>query len=94
MNTKTQNQENNKVEELKENETMTMMRNATGDTKQTEEEKEKQKRKYSPNYMLQNYKTLIKNLDETGMLDDEDREQLKALGKKMVTRFISIDMFE
>lgn len=52
------------------------------------------KRKYSPNYMLNNYKTLIKNLDETGMLDEEDKIVLKHLGKKMVTRFISVDMFE
>lgn len=59
-----------------------------------EEIEEKQKRKYSPNYMLQNYKTLIKNLNETGMLDEEDKKQLNELGKKMIRKFISIEMFE
>lgn len=54
----------------------------------------KKKRRYSENYLLNTFKTVVKNLDEAEMLDEADKKTLNALGRKIVQRFMSIDLFE
>lgn len=54
----------------------------------------KKKRRYSENYLLGTFKTVVKNLDEAEMLDEADKKTLNALGRKIVQRFMSIDLFE
>lgn len=61
--------------------------------KEMEGQKEVNKR-YSHNHLISRYKTMLKDLNDRGMLDEEDTLILKHLGRKMIEKFISVDMFE
>lgn len=55
---------------------------------------ETKKPKVSPSYTVRQYGTMIEKLKTMEMIDDGDEKQLKAIGQKIINRFLGLDMFK
>ena len=55
---------------------------------------ESKKRTTSPSYTVKAFAANIRKLNELNMLESDDYESLKSMHKKIVERFIGLNMFE
>lgn len=61
-------------------------------TTETTMGKEKKKQKVSTSYTIKSYANNIKKLEETKMITREEGDTLRHIYKKMVDRWVSIEM--
>lgn len=60
-------------------------------TKKAEETTDKKKQAFSVSYNVRAFGQNISKYRENGLINDEEHEQLKAIHKKMVERWIGLE---